>query len=232
MKTKIVALGLVAVFALTAAACADPAPATEASQTEAQTNAPSQPVSLDTEPTAAADTAIFAGGCFWCMEPPYEKLDGVFSVVSGFAGGTTPDPTYKQVSSGQTDHAEVVRVIYDPEVVSFETLVEVFWHNIDPFAVDRQFCDRGAQYRSVLYYRDAEQQAVAEASYETLDARFDEQIATTVEPVSDFYPAEDYHQDFYRTNPDRYYSYRKGCGRDARLEAIWGDAAGEPGPLG
>src|SRR5690606_26548546 len=117
-------------------------------------------------------------------------------------------------------------------VVSFETLVEVFWHNIDPFAVDRQFCDRGAQYRSVLYYRNAEQQRVAEQSLQAVAARFDEPVATTVEPVSDFYPAEDYHQDFYRTNPDRYYSYRQGCGRDARLEAIWGEHAGGPGPLG
>src|SRR5690606_5201734 len=164
-----------------------------------------QSVSLDTEPTADADTAIFAGGCFWCMEPPFEKLDGVFSVVSGFAGGTTADPTYDQVSSGRTDHAEDVQVLYDPAVVSFETTVEEFGHNNDPLAVDRQFCDRGAQYRSVLYYRNAEQQRVAEQSLQAVAARFDEPVATTVEPVSDFYPAEDYHQDFYRTNPDRYY---------------------------
>ncbi len=224
MNIRLVALGIVAVFALVAAQCNDAQPTTDATQT--------QPVSLDTEPTAAADTAIFAGGCFWCMEPPYEKLDGVFSVISGFAGGTTPNPTYSEVSAERTDYAEAVQVIYDPEQVSFETLVEVFWHNIDPFAVDRQFCDRGAQYRSVLFYRNAEQQAVAEQSFKAVDARLDEQIATTVEPNPNFYPAEDYHQDFYRTNPDRYYSYRKGCGRDARLEALWGDAAGHAGPLG
>ena len=229
MKLRLLALSLVAVFALTAASCADRAPSSDTPRPEL---AEAQPVSLDTEPTAAADTAIFAGGCFWCMEPPFEKLDGVFSVTSGFAGGTTPDPTYKEVSSGTTDYEEAVQVIYDPEVVSFETLVEVFWHNIDPFAVNRQFCDRVTQYRSVLFYRNAEQQAVAEASYATLDARFDEDIATTIEPATDFYAAEAYHQDFYRTNPDRYYSYRKGCGRDARLEAIWGEAAGHDGPLG
>jgi peptide-methionine (S)-S-oxide reductase len=195
-------------------------------------DAPAEPVSLDTEPTAAADTAVFAGGCFWCMEPPYEKLDGVFSVVSGFDGGTSPNPTYNAVANGRTDYAEAVRVIYDPAVVDFATLVEVFWHNIDPLAVDRQFCDRGAQYRSILFYRNEEQRAVAEQSLETVRGLFDEAIATTVEPSTQFYAAEDYHQDFYRTNPDRYYSYREGCRRDARLEELWGDAAGEPGPLG
>ena len=210
-----------AVLAL--AACADPSPTPDGANVE--------PVSLDTEPTAVADTAVFAGGCFWCMEPPYEKLDGVFSVVSGYAGGTTPDPTYQQVSNGRTDHAEVVRVIYDPEVISYATLVEVFWHNIDPFAVDRQFCDRGAQYRSGIYPRNAEQADIAQASYETIDARFEEPIATEIKPLDVFYPAEDYHQDFYRTNPTRYYSYRAGCRRDARLEAIWGDKAGKPGSL-
>lgn len=192
---------------------------------------PAESASLDTEPTAQADTAVFAGGCFWCMEPPYEKLDGVFSVVSGFAGGTTPDPTYDDVANGRTDHAEVVRVIFDPEAVRYETLVEVFWHNIDPFAVDRQFCDRGAQYRSGIYYRDAEQERIARASLATLQSRFDEPVATEIEPLDRFHPAEAYHQDFYRTNPDRYYSYRAGCGRDARLEAIWGEYAGIAGPL-
>lgn len=165
------------------------------------------------------------------MEPPYEKLDGVFSVVSGFAGGTTPNPTYDEVANGRTDHAEVVRVIYDPETVSYETLVQVFWHNVDPLAADRQFCDRGAQYRSILFYDDAEQQRIAEQSYETVQQRFDPPIATTVEPTTAFTAAEAYHQDFYRTNPDRYYSYREGCGRDARLEELWGEYAGEAGPL-
>ncbi len=224
-------LALLAVFGLllTAAECAGPEASAELAAAE---TTPAAAASLDTEPTAAADTAIFAGGCFWCMEPPYEKLDGVFSVVSGYDGGTTPDPTYKDVSAGRTDYAEAVRVVYDPEVVSFETLVEVFWHNIDPFAVDRQFCDRGAQYRSILFYRTPEQQAVAEASLETLRARAGEPIATTVEPTTRFYEAEDYHQDFYRTNPERYYSYREGCRRDDRLEDLWGDLAGKPGLLG
>ena len=211
------------VAALVLTACTDPRPAADGANVE--------PVSLDTEPTAEADTAVFAGGCFWCMEPPYEKLDGVFSVVSGFAGGTTPNPTYDAVANHRTDHAEVVQVIYDPEVVSYETLIEVFWHNIDPFAVDRQFCDRGAQYRSGIYPRNAEQQRIAEASKATVAAQFEEEIATEIKPLDRFYPAEDYHQDFYRTNPDRYYSYRAGCRRDARLEEVWGDKAGKPGPL-
>ena len=228
MKLRPLAFGLALLFAFTAAQCND-APSHGAASTDA---AQAEPVSLDTEPTAAADTAIFAGGCFWCMEPPFEKLDGVFSVVSGFDGGTTPNPTYDEVSAGRTDYAEAVRVIYDPEIIDFETLVEVFWHNIDPLAENRQFCDRGAQYRSILFYRNAAQQAVAERSLQAVDARFDEAIATTVEPATAFYAAEDYHQDFYRTNPERYYSYREGCRRDARLEALWGEAAGEPGPLG
>ncbi len=223
LRSAFVALALG--FLLTAAECASPDAPADAPASVAPT------ASLDTAPTADADTAVFAGGCFWCMEPPYEKLDGVFSVVSGYAGGTTPDPTYDAVSAGRTDHAEVVRVIYDPEVISFETLVEVFWHNIDPLAADRQFCDRGAQYRSILFYRDAEQQAVAEASFATIDRRLEGETATTVEALDAFYPAEDYHQDFYRTNPDRYYSYRKGCRRDDRLQELWGDLAGKPGPL-
>jgi peptide-methionine (S)-S-oxide reductase len=222
MMIRSLPLGLGLLFALAACNTAPP---------DATADAPAEPVSLDTEPTAAADTAIFAGGCFWCMEPPYEKLDGVFSVVSGFDGGTSPDPTYDEVANGRTDYAEAVRVIYDPEVVDFETLVEVFWHNIDPLAVDRQFCDRGAQYRSILFYRNEEQRAVAERSLETVRGLFDEPVATTVEPSTEFYAAEDYHQDFYRTNPGRYYSYREGCRRDARLEELWGDDAGKPGPL-
>jgi peptide-methionine (S)-S-oxide reductase len=230
MKFYPLAVALALLFTLTAAQCEDPA--TGGTAPDAAT--PAEPVSLDTEPGADVepDTAVFAGGCFWCMEPPYEKLDGVFSVVSGFAGGTTPDPTYREVSSGRTDYEEAVRVVYDPEVVDFETLVQVFWRNVDPLAENRQFCDRGPQYRSVLYYRDAEQQAIAERSLDTVRGLFDEPIATTVEMPGTFYAAEDYHQDFYRTNPNRYYSYREGCRRDARLEELWGDKAGKPGPLG
>lgn len=224
MNLRSFTLVFVALFAFTAAECADSQPVPETTPTES--------ASLDTEPTAAADTAVFAGGCFWCMEPPYEKLNGVFSVVSGFAGGTTPNPTYDAVANNRTDHAEVVRVIYDPEVVNYETLVEVFWHNIDPFAVDRQFCDRGKQYRSGIYPRGADQQRIAEASKAAVDDRFDEEITTEIKPLDRFYAAEEYHQDFYRTNPDRYYSYRTGCRRDARLEEVWGEKAGKPGPLG
>ena len=228
MKIYPLVVGIALLFALTAAQCED------TSSTTAATDAQAEPVSLDTEPgdDVEPDTAVFAGGCFWCMEPPYEKLDGVFSVVSGFAGGTTPNPTYNEVASGRTDYEEAVRVIYDPDVIDFETLVQVFWHNIDPLAENRQFCDRGPQYRSVLYYRNAEQQAIAEQSLETVRGLFDEPIATTVEPPGTFYAAEDYHQDFYRTNPDRYYSYREGCRRDARLQELWGDDAGQPGPIG
>ncbi len=184
------------------------------------------------ESPAAADSgeravATFAGGCFWCMEPPYDKLDGVISTTAGYAGGPERNPSYRQVAAGLTGHAEVVQVVYDPGRVSYDTLLRVFWRNIDPFAVDRQFCDSGAQYRSAIFYHDDAQHAAAEASLAEVAARFDEAVATRIEPVGDtFHAAEDYHQDYYQKNPVRYRYYRYNCGRDRRLEQVWGAEAG------
>ena len=166
--------------------------------------------------------ATFAGGCFWCMEPPFDELPGVVSTTSGYTGGRNANPTYEQVSSGATGHAESVQVRYDPKKVSYETLLEVFWRNIDPLTANRQFCDRGPQYRSAIFYHDAEQRRLAESSKETLDGRFAEPIVTQIEPAGAFYPAEEYHQDYYKKNPVRYKLYRWNCGRDARLSQVWG----------
>jgi peptide-methionine (S)-S-oxide reductase len=171
--------------------------------------------------------ATFAGGCFWCMEPPFDKLEGVVSTTAGYAGGPERNPTYKDVSSGRTGHAEVVQVAYDPARVGYETLLRVYWRNIDPFAVDRQFCDVGKPYRTAIYYHDEQQRAAAEASLAEIDARFGESIATRIEPeAGTFHPAEEYHQDYYLKNPLRYRYYRASCGRDKRLEQIWGKEAG------
>ncbi len=175
---------------------------------------------------ASTQVAIFAGGCFWCMEPPYDALPGVISTESGYIGGHVVRPTYEQVSAGRTGHAEAVRVTYDPRKVGYQKLLEVFWRNIDPVAVDRQFCDVGDQYRSAIFPVDAEQRRLAAASKAALQAepRFQQPIATRIEPTATFYPAEGYHQDYYKKNPIRYKYYRYGCGRDKRLEAIWGPA--------
>lgn len=171
--------------------------------------------------------AIFAGGCFWCMEPPYDKLDGVVSTTSGYIGGRADTATYEQVSAGGTDHAEAVKIVYDPAKVSYDRLLEVFWRNIDPVAVDRQFCDAGSQYRSAIFPLDAEQRAKAQASLDALasSGRFSRPIATRIEPAAPFHAAEDYHQDYYMKNPYRYQFYRATCGRDNRLEEIWGAEA-------
>ena len=179
------------------------------------------------EDSGARAVATFAGGCFWCMEPPYDKLDGVISTTAGYAGGPERDPAYRDVAGGKTGHAEVVQVVYDPARVDYETLLRVFWRNIDPFAVDRQFCDAGPQYRTAIFYHDAAQRAAAEASLAEVAGRFDDSIATRIEPVGDtFHAAEAYHQDYYLTNPVRYRYYRFNCGRDRRLEQIWGEEAG------
>jgi peptide-methionine (S)-S-oxide reductase len=172
--------------------------------------------------------ATFAGGCFWCMEPPFDEIDGVVSTTSGYAGGKEKDPTYEQVSAGTTGHAEVVQVVYDPNKVSYEKLLQVFWHNVDPTTPDRQFCDRGKQYRTAIYYHDAEQRRLAEASKRALEAggKLPGPIVTEIAPLQAFYPAEDYHQDFYVKSSLRYKTYRAGCGRDRRLEQLWGDQAG------
>lgn len=168
--------------------------------------------------------AIFAGGCFWCMEPPYDELPGVVETTSGYIGGTTKNPTYEQVSSGRTGHTEAVKVVFDPDRVSYTRLLEVFWHNIDPVAVDRQFCDVGSQYRSGIYYLNPEQKRLAEASKKELETsdRFQEPIATEIERADVFYPAEQYHQNYYEKNPIRYKFYRYRCGRDDRLKELWG----------
>jgi peptide-methionine (S)-S-oxide reductase len=178
---------------------------------------------------AADGTATFAGGCFWCMEPPYDKLDGVRATVSGYTGGDTPEPSYEEVSAGGTGHAEAVRIEFDPEAVDYARLLVLFWHNIDPVAVDRQFCDEGRQYRSAIFYHNERQRRLAERSKRLLreSGRFDRPIATEIRPAGPFYRAEDYHQAYYEKNAYRYKFYRWSCGRDARLEAIWGDLAGK-----
>ncbi len=172
--------------------------------------------------------AIFAGGCFWCMEPPFDKTEGVISTTSGYTGGTVANPTYKEVSAGGTGHAEAVKVVYDPSKVSYEQLLHVFWRNIDPIRKDAQFCDVGSQYRSAIFYLDEEQRKLAEKSKADLDAsgRIPKPIVTEIVKAGPFYPAETYHQDYYLKNPVRYAYYRWGCGRDARLEQVWGDEAG------
>ncbi|MCM2258050.1 MAG: peptide-methionine (S)-S-oxide reductase MsrA [Vicinamibacteria bacterium] len=174
----------------------------------------------------ARATATFAGGCFWCMEGPFEKLPGVLSVTSGYAGGRVAQPTYDQVSSGGTGHAEVVQVIYDPAKVSYDKLLHVFWRNIDPLTANAQFCDRGSQYRSAVFFHDEAQRNAATASKAALATRFPQQVVTEIVKLDKFWPAEEYHQDFYKKNPVRYLSYRAGCARDARLQELWGAEAG------
>jgi peptide-methionine (S)-S-oxide reductase len=172
--------------------------------------------------------ATFAGGCFWCMEPPFDGLPGVTATISGYTGGRKVNPSYEEVSSGTTGHAEAVQVIYDPKKVSYEKLLEVFWVNIDPTVKDRQFCDSGSQYRTGIFYHDDAQRKAAEASRAQVEKSkpFKEPIVTPIEMAGAFYPAEDYHQDYYKKNPVRYKFYRNGCGRDARLKQLWGDKAG------
>ena len=174
------------------------------------------------------EKATFAGGCFWCMEPPFDKLPGVVSTTSGYTGGRTQNPTYEEVSAGGTGHAEAIRVVFDPAKVSYGRLLEVFWHNIDPTVKDRQFCDVGSQYRAAIFYHTEEQKRLAEASRAQLEKAkpFKEPIVTPVQPAGDFWPAEEYHQDYYRKNPVRYHYYRAGCGRDDRLRQLWGKSEG------
>jgi len=178
--------------------------------------------------TTATAKATFAGGCFWCMEPPYDKLDGVIATISGYTGGTKANPTYEEVSGGRTGHAEAVQVEYDPKKVSYEKLLDVFWHNIDPTQKDAQFCDHGTQYRSAIFVHDESQKKLADASKAALTKSkpFKGDIVTEIVPATTFYPAEDYHQDYYMKNPIRYKYYRTGCGRDARLKELWGATAG------
>jgi peptide-methionine (S)-S-oxide reductase len=172
------------------------------------------------------EKATFAGGCFWCMEPPFDSLPGVVSTTSGYTGGTRPNPTYEEVSSGRTGHAEAVQVLYDPKKISYEKLLAVFWRNVDPTVRDRQFCDIGNQYRTAIFVHTEDQKRLAERSKAELEKSkpFKQDIVTPIVPAGDFYPAEAYHQDFYKKNPIRYKFYRDGCGRDARLKELWGSA--------
>lgn len=170
--------------------------------------------------------ATFAGGCFWCMEHPFDILPGVASTTSGYIGGAKKNPTYEEVSSGRTGHTEAVQVVYDPKKVSYEKLLDVFWHNIDPTVKDQQFCDHGSQYRTGIFYYDDEQKRLADVSKAALDKNkpFKAPIVTEITKAGDFWPAEEYHQDFYKKNPLRYKYYRSGCGRDSRLKELWGKA--------
>ncbi|HEU5047908.1 MAG TPA: peptide-methionine (S)-S-oxide reductase MsrA [Rickettsiales bacterium] len=165
--------------------------------------------------------ATFAGGCFWCMQGEFQQIPGVSKVVAGYTGGHTKNPTYEQVSEGDTGHFEAIEVTYDPQKVSYQKLLDVFWENVDPLDEYGQFCDKGSQYRAGIFYHDSEQQSLAEHSKEKVKAMFKQPVATIIGPASEFYPAEDYHQDFYIKNRTRYKQYRTGCGRDARLKELW-----------
>ena len=171
-----------------------------------------------------SEKATFAGGCFWCMEPPFDELPGVISTTSGYTGGQKKNPTYEEVSAGGTGHAESVEVVFDPAKVTYQQLLDVFWKNIDPTTPDRQFCDVGSQYRSAIFYHSDEQKRLALASKKTIDdsGRFKQPVVTEVVPAAAFYRAEEYHQDYYKKNPIRFKYYKFGCGRAKRLEQLWG----------
>lgn len=193
----------------------------------------SQPASQATAPVvvhvpAGMAVATFAGGCFWCMEKPFDVVEGVVSTTSGYIGGHKDNPTYKEVSRGVTGHTEAVQIVFDPKKVGYDKLLQVFWHNIDPTVPNRQFCDSGTQYRSGVFFHDDVQKALALKSKADIEAgkTLKAPIVTEITSASTFYPAEDYHQDFYKKSPDHYTRYRKGCGRDRRLEELWGASAG------
>jgi peptide-methionine (S)-S-oxide reductase len=186
------------------------------------------PTKLAAPPPEGLAVATFAAGCFWCVEPPYDKTEGVVSTTSGYTGGTVAGATYRQVGAGNTGHTEAVRVVYDPKKVPYEKLLEIFWRNVDPLDAGGQFCDRGDPYRPAILVHDEEQKRLAEASKAALSAsgRFQQPIVVPVEPAKEFWIAEDYHQDYYQKNPTKYAYYRWGCGRDARLEQLWGKKEG------
>lgn len=183
-------------------------------------NACSPALSGSNRGSTALHRATFAGGCFWCMEPPFDKLKGVISTTSGYSGGFTKNPSYADVSAGITGHAEVVQVVYNPKLISYRQLLAVFWKNIDPTVENRQFCDRGSQYRSAIFFHNEEQEKQARQSLQNISKKFPN-IFTEVVAFQKFYPAESYHQDYYQKNPIRYKYYRYRCGRDARLQQIW-----------
>ena len=179
---------------------------------------------MPTRQNARSAKAVFAAGCFWCVESDFAEIPGVIATTSGYAGGKEKDPTYEQVSAGRTGHAESVEIVYDPARVSYEQLLDFYWHHVDPFTADRQFCDVGSQYRPIIFYQNDQEQRLAEESKARIEARFKRAVAVQVAPFTTFYKAEEYHQDFYEKNSVRYCAYRAGCGRDRRLEQIWGKA--------
>jgi peptide-methionine (S)-S-oxide reductase len=183
---------------------------------------------VQTTSQAVADAnfskAYFAGGCFWCMEEAFEKVEGVLSATSGYMGGTVANPSYEEVSAGRTRHAESVEVVYDPARVSYQKLLDAFWHNVDPITPNAQFCDHGSQYRSVIFFQTDEEKRASDTSKQAIEQskRFKEPIVTQIVMASQFYPAEEYHQDFYKKNPVRYKFYKYNCGRNKRLGELWG----------
>ena len=219
-STLIAALASMLLFGTPAIAAA-PATAADAAMSAVAAAAATAP----TTPPAAVQRAVFAGGCYWCVETAYEGIPGVLDVVSGFSGGKLANPSYERVSAGGTGHAEVVQVTYDPQKVSYARLLEIFWRNVDPFDGGGQFCDRGDSYRSEVFVGSQEERQLAEASKAALEKRFGKPIATRISAAAPFYLAEDYHQDYHTKNPLRYKFYRASCGRDARLDAIWGKEA-------
>ena len=193
--------------------------ATAASAASAPAATPGSP------PSPVLEKATFAGGCFWCVETAFEGLPGVTTVISGYTGSEKVNPSYEEVSAGGSGHAESVQITYDPKRVTYAQLLDIFWHNIDPTQANGQFCDHGTQYRSAIFYHDPTQKQLAEASKRALETgprRFKGAFVTSIVPASRFWPAEGYHQDFYRKDPVRYESYRTGCGRDRRLTELWG----------
>lgn len=170
-----------------------------------------------------SEEAVFAGGCFWCMEPVFDSLEGVISVESGYTGGSIAHPSYEEVCEGNTGHFEAVKVVYEPAKITYEELLEIFWHNIDPLDPYGQFCDKGEQYLSAIFYKDEKQRVLARKSIEAITKVLKgKPIYTQIRPLEIFYPAESYHQKFHETNPERYESYRSCCRRDERLKEIWG----------
>jgi peptide methionine sulfoxide reductase msrA/msrB len=183
--------------------------------------------------TAKPDTATLAGGCFWCIEAPFEKVPGVISAVSGYAGGSKPYPTYQEVSSGKTDYREAVQVVFDPSVISYAKILDIFWRQFDPTDAGGSFYDRGFQYTSAIFYHNSKQKAIADSSKKALEqsGKFSKPIVTPILPFTTFYPAEDYHQDYYKKNPKHYQQYRKGSGRDDFIKRVWGDEASDGAAL-
>jgi peptide-methionine (S)-S-oxide reductase len=210
MRTPLIAAAFIAVLVAVAAAVAQSRP-------EKPAAAPGRPLA----------TATLAGGCFWCVESDFDKIDGVISTTSGYIGGRKANPTYQEVSAGGTGHTEAVQIVFDPSRVSYRALVDRFWTTIDPTVKDQQFCDVGSQYRSGIFFHDEEQRREAEASKAAIEKSkpFKQPIVTEITMATTFYPAEEYHQDYYLKNPIRYRYYRNGCGRDARLKQLWGDRA-------